>query len=82
MEFSILSGKPTSHALPSGRSLSGDQLGMEAFGTRNLLHGSAATTKPTSENPQGKDGEKSKISKDKKTGEITSSFSCMIFWLL
>jgi hypothetical protein len=28
-----------------------------------------------SENPEGNDGEKSKISKDKTTGEISSSFS-------
>jgi hypothetical protein len=68
-----MSGKPSSHALPYGRSVSGDQLGMEVFVTHNLLHGFGATTKPTSENPQGNDGEKSKVSKEKTTGEIISS---------
>ncbi|KAE8055393.1 hypothetical protein FH972_012233 [Carpinus fangiana] len=58
MESFLLSGKPSSHALHSGRSLSGDKLGMEGLVTRNLLHGFGTTTKPTSENPQGNNGEK------------------------
>jgi hypothetical protein len=78
MKFSLLSavsGKPSSHALHSGRSLGGDKLGREVFVTRNLLDGFGATTKSTSENQQGNDGKKSKVSKDKTTGEISSSFS-------
>ena len=77
MKFSLLSavsGEPSSHAFPSGRSLGGDQLGiLEGFVTRNFLDGFGATTKPTSENPQGNDGEKSKVSKANTTGEIISS---------
>ncbi|KAE8055392.1 hypothetical protein FH972_012232 [Carpinus fangiana] len=61
MEFSLLSSKPSSHALPSGRSLSGDQLSME---TLNLVLGFGATTNPSSEKPEGSEGGKSKVSKD------------------
>lgn len=65
---SILSRQPSSHAFPSGRSLSGDhQSSME---TLNLLLGFGATTNPESEKPRGSEGEKSKVSKDTTTGEI------------
>ncbi|KAE8055388.1 hypothetical protein FH972_012228 [Carpinus fangiana] len=63
-ESSILSGHPSSHALPSGRSLSDDQFGMEAL---NLVLGFGATTKPSVEKPQGNEGEKSNVSKDTTT---------------
>ncbi|KAE8055390.1 hypothetical protein FH972_012230 [Carpinus fangiana] len=64
MEFSLLSSQPSSHALPSGRSLSGDQLNME---TLNLVLGFGATTNPSGEKPQGSEGVKSKVSKNTKT---------------